>query len=53
MPPSSATLSDWPAVRIVPMKALATLSWSRRTLPMMADVFGALNDAMPRPTRPR
>ena len=53
MPPSSATLSAWPAVRIVPRKALAWLSWSRRTLPMMAEVLGALNAAMPTPTTPR
>ena len=53
MPPSSATLSAWPEVRIVPRKALAWLSWSRRTLPMMADVLGALNAAMPSPTTAR
>ena len=53
MPPSSATLSACPAVRIVPRKALAWLSWSRRTLPMMAEVLGALNAAMPSPTMPR
>ena len=53
MPPSSATLSACPEVRIVPRKALAWLSWSRRTLPMMAEAFGALNAAMPTPTTPR
>ena len=53
MPPSSATLSACPEVRIVLRKALAWLSWSRRTLPMTAEVLGALNAAMPTPTTAR
>ena len=38
---------------MVPRKALAWLSWSRRTLPMTAEVLGALNAAMPTPTTAR
>ena len=50
MPPRMATLRACPVTRMVPRKALATLSWERSTLPMMALVLGALNAAMPTPT---
>ena len=53
MLPSRPTLRAWPVTRMVPRKALATLSWRRSTLPMMALVLGALKAAMPRPTTAR
>jgi hypothetical protein len=51
MPPSTATLSACPVTRIVARKALASPSWCGATLPMMALALGALNEAMPTPTR--
>ncbi len=53
MPPRKATESAWPVTRMVARKALATPSWVRSTLPMMALVLGALKAAMPRPTTAR